>query len=408
MAFKIEHGSLESIGGLARQAGAATQKAKEQEQVRQFTFAKALQEQDLQNTMRLAAYRQELDLEASKMAQAWEVQKAMLNSQADFQRIQAKKNAEFELMTKKQLQRQDEQDNKVRALDQAKQDGRLSSEEYNRALVELQTGIRTEKMDPMQQYMSDLLGQKQGGGEGMAPVRQPDTVIDGVPYFMDEQGQFVDESGNLLGGKAIADMSLEELGQVEIPPRPGMGQTPNLQKIASQPAYTTVGWGPMKKQVPNIPVMKANLELAVDDPDLTPEEKSAVQQAVLSGDPKVIESFYNDLQAVWEGVTPLQATDITEIPDLESVLTQAREEVQKRNQVKIDQINASYDQRRLQVVQDSEKAVKKLLNMKSVMRRGQKLNESELRYYHNRIMRNAEKKLAKLEKKRSKQLRKYE
>lgn len=100
--------------------------------------------------------------ESAKRTMAWEVEKAELSRQHDFEKQIQRKDLEIDLRMQKESMQQSKLDAKVQALNDAAEDGQISSEEAKNEITRLQLGApsdlfqKTTAEDRMiQQLMGD-------------------------------------------------------------------------------------------------------------------------------------------------------------------------------------------------------------------------------------------------------------
>jgi len=127
MAIKREYTPVKALGRLAQLAGEAKAAEKSAQRAQQM---KIIQMQAAHQQKRLE-FQAELSLEAERRAQLWELEKMELRSRS-----------EFALKEKQWLRKQEEKQAKLKKLDEAKQQGYITDDEYKRIWAEVETGVR--------------------------------------------------------------------------------------------------------------------------------------------------------------------------------------------------------------------------------------------------------------------------
>jgi hypothetical protein len=165
MGIKVQHGKVEDVAKLGILAG------KSEAAQKTIARAEAMQRQLLQieHDKQMLQFRAELDLEAAKRSQQWEVEKMEIRSRTDFAREEGRRQ-----------QKLAEKQSKLDALERAYNSGIISEEDYHNAYVQTASDVpfytyakRAElegaKKDPIKQYIAQMMAGEQAGGGNAAP-----------------------------------------------------------------------------------------------------------------------------------------------------------------------------------------------------------------------------------------------
>jgi hypothetical protein len=161
MAFRREYTPIKEVGQLAYAAGRGQRLQRQQ--------AVLLRAQELAEERKarreLAEFNKQLQMDMQKQAQAWEVQKMALRSQADFARQEQKRQNDFQLQEQQRIQQAQELERKRKLIMDS---DTLTAAEKERALVELVTGVRIPQpkiLDPMEQFLAQTINELNNVGE---------------------------------------------------------------------------------------------------------------------------------------------------------------------------------------------------------------------------------------------------
>jgi hypothetical protein len=174
MGIKVQHGKVEDVAKLGILAGKSE------------AAAEAMQRQLLQieHDKQMLQFRAELDLEAAKRSQQWEVEKMEIRSRTDFAREEGRRQ-----------QKLAEKQSKLDALERAYNSGIISEEDYHNAYVQTASDVpfytyakRAElegaKKDPIKQYIAQMMAGEEGGA-----TPSPTPAATGRVRVVSPQGQ---------------------------------------------------------------------------------------------------------------------------------------------------------------------------------------------------------------------------
>ena len=286
MAFTIKRHSLKDVHGMVNAAAQAKATLaadmqnrefafREQSQMVQMQFAQTMKEQDFQNRLQVAGAQQESSKEAAIMSHQFDLQRIEMQDQNDFERSLMQQNMIKDRIMENKMAQAEEMEMKLKALDKAYDGGRgsISETSYNNAKLKLITGLNVPKEDPWAKVLDDFNQDMMGGLGSTQPSEQ-------------EQWQ---------------NFNPEQLGQAMSDPN--MANEPGvttMKHLAAQSPYDTVKskWPWAKdKEVPNIPVMKANLTAAMSSNILDATDKGMLLQLLQTGSDSAIEQAFITLKA---------------------------------------------------------------------------------------------------------------
>jgi len=183
MAIRVTYGDVADyarLGVMAGQARAATEAVERQaamdRQVMQIQAQRASQERAQEHQKQMAEFDAFLDIQKYQRAEAFELEKMELRSRHDFEMVEAKREADFQYQLQREQARKQEMEAKLKALASKAPvemggDGFLSREQYEDAVIKVQTGVgvpqRTgvdfRKLEQDYQYYLDTVAQYKKG-----------------------------------------------------------------------------------------------------------------------------------------------------------------------------------------------------------------------------------------------------